>query len=264
MNNCSYIIICNRIKKVNRNICIYNKYLSFFICVPEWDKLSHLETSPIGIFDLSFIFLYNTDRIYYIKEGNTMLNLVVFASGNGSTLQAIIDSIQKKDLNATIGLVVSDNPNAYALQRASKENIPTYVIQNKDFMEKDNELSEVLKKYSFDLIVLAGYLKKIGPKLLQNYKIINTHPSLLPKFGGKGMYGMHVHTAVIKSGESVSGVTLHWVNENYDEGNIIRQTKVKVTKEDTPESLAAKVQAAEKIQLVELLKDFSSGKLTIK
>lgn len=189
-----------------------------------------------------------------------MLNLVVFASGNGSTLQAIIDSINKKDLNANIVLVVSNNPNAYALERASKENIPTYVIKNKDFVEKDEELFDILKSYSFDLIVLAGYLKKIGPNLLQNYKIINTHPSLLPKFGGKGMYGMHVHTAVIEAGEKVSGVTLHWVNEHYDEGNIIRQTKVEVSNDDTPETLSSKVQTAEKIQLIEVLKEFATKK----
>ena len=189
-----------------------------------------------------------------------MLNLVVFASGNGSTLQAIIDSINKKDLNANIVLVVSNNPNAYALERASKENIPTYVIKNKDFVEKDEELFDILKSYSFDLIVLAGYLKKIGPNLLQNYKIINTHPSLLPKIGGKGMYGMHVHTAVIEAGEKVSGVTLHWVNEHYDEGNIIRQTKVEVSNDDTPETLSSKIQTAEKIQLIEVLKEFATKK----
>ena len=189
-----------------------------------------------------------------------MLNLVVFASGNGSTLQAIIDSINKKDLNANIVLVVSNNPNAYALERASKENIPTYVIKNKDFGEKDEELFDILKSYSFYLIVLAGYLKKIGPNLLQNYKIINTHPSLLPKIGGKGMYGMHVHTAVIEAGEKVSGVTLHWVNEHYDEGNIIRQTKVEVSNDDTPETLSSKIQTAEKIQLIEVLKEFATKK----
>lgn len=188
-----------------------------------------------------------------------MFRLVVFASGNGSTLQAIIDSIKKKDLHAKIELVVSDNPNAYALERAKLESIPTYIIRNKDFSERDNELFNVLKDYSFDLIVLAGYLKMIGPKLLQDYKIINTHPSLLPKFGGKGMYGLRVHTAVVEAGEKISGVTLHWVNEHYDEGNIIRQTKVEVTKEDTPETVSSKVQAVEKIQLVEVLKEFSEN-----
>lgn len=117
-----------------------------------------------------------------------MYNLIVFASGNGSTLQAIIDSINKKVLNAKINLVVSNNPNAFALERAKKSNIPTYVIQSNNFNDIDLELSNILSEYNIDLIVLAGYLKMIGPKLLEKYKIINTHPSLLPKYGGKGMH----------------------------------------------------------------------------
>lgn len=117
-----------------------------------------------------------------------MYNLVVFASGNGTTLQCVIDNIKNKNLNAKINLVVSDNPDAYALIRAKKENIPTYIIQNKTKVEIDNELNEILKNYKIDLIVLAGYLKMIGEKLIEKYTIINTHPALLPKFGGKGMY----------------------------------------------------------------------------
>ncbi len=111
-----------------------------------------------------------------------MYHLVVFASGNGSTLQAIIDSINSHQLEAKIDLVISDNPNAYALTRAENNNIDTYIIQNKKFEARDLELSNVLSKYEINLIVLAGYLKMIGPKLLDNYTIINTHPSLLPKF----------------------------------------------------------------------------------
>lgn len=143
-------------------------------------------------------------------------NLVVFASGNGSTLQAIIDAIQNNKLDAKINLVVSNNKNAYALERASKAGIPTYIISSKKMNDMDNELFEVLNSYDIDLIVLAGYLKMIGPKLLNKYKIINTHPSLLPKFGGKGMHGMHVHQAVIDAKEKVSGVTVHFVNSEYD------------------------------------------------
>lgn len=117
-----------------------------------------------------------------------MYNLVVFASGNGSTLQSIIDAIQEKKLEATISLVVSNNPNAFALERAKKANIPTYIIKKTDAVEMDTELEEVLSKLDVNLIVLAGYLKLIGKKLLSKYTIINTHPSLLPKYGGKGMY----------------------------------------------------------------------------
>lgn len=185
-----------------------------------------------------------------------MYHLVVFASGNGSTLQAIIDSINHHELEAQIDLVVSDNPNAYALKRAEANNIATYIIQNKDFIQRDLELSNILSKYPIDLIVLAGYLKMIGPNLLKKYTIINTHPSLLPKYGGKGMHGMHVHEAVIAAQEKYSGATIHFVNQEYDKGNIISQTKVEVLPSDSADTLSQKVQAAEKIQLIQVLNDF--------
>jgi phosphoribosylglycinamide formyltransferase-1 len=181
------------------------------------------------------------------------MNIAVFASGNGTTLQSIIDS----ELNASIKLVVSNVCSAYALERARRANIEIYVIQSIQKDEIDTELCDVLAKYDIDLIVLAGYLKLIGDKLLSKYKIINTHPSLLPKFGGKGMYGMNVHRAVIESKEEYSGVTVHYVNGNYDEGNIIRQEKVRVMPNDTPEDLAARIQKVEKNQLIKVLKDFS-------
>ena len=189
-----------------------------------------------------------------------MYNLVVFASGNGSTLQAIIDSINSNELKAKISLVISNNENAYALERAKKSNIETYIIKSKTSEETDIELDQKLSNYKIDLIVLAGYLKKIGTNLISKYKIINTHPSLLPKFGGKGMYGMNVHTAVIEAKEEYSGVTLHFVNEKYDDGNIIKQTQVKVLPEDTPETLSQKVQKVEKLQLIDVLKEFSEEK----
>ena len=186
-----------------------------------------------------------------------MYNLVVFASGNGSTLQSIIDAIANKELNAKINLVVSNNADAYALERAKNAGIETYIIKNKSTNEVDIELTQKLKSYDVDLIVLAGYLKLIGENLIKNYTIINTHPSLLPEFGGKGMYGMNVHRAVIEAKEEYSGVTLHYVNNKYDEGNIIKQTRVKVDSDDTAETLSQKVQKAEKIQLIEVLKQFA-------
>lgn len=185
-----------------------------------------------------------------------MYHLVVFASGNGSTLQAIIDSIHNHELEAQIDLVISDNANAYALERAKANHIETYIIQNKNFTQRDLELSHVLSKYSIDLIVLAGYLKMIGPNLLEKYTIINTHPSLLPKYGGKGMHGMYVHEAVIAAHEKYSGATIHFVNQEYDKGNIISQTQVEILPSDTAETLSQKVQAAEKIQLIQVLKHF--------
>lgn len=189
-----------------------------------------------------------------------MYHFAVFASGNGTTLQTIIDHIHSHDLKARISLVVSDNPKAYALERAKQAGISTYVIQSKSPEDRDIELTNILKNYPIDLIVLAGYLKLIGKKLIKKYTIINTHPSLLPKYGGKGMYGIHVHQAVINAKEKESGVTLHFVNEKYDRGDIIKQTKVEVLPTDTAEDLSARVQAAEKIQLIEVLKDFINGK----
>ncbi len=191
-----------------------------------------------------------------------MYHLVVFASGNGSTLQAIIDHIEDGTLLADIQLVVSDNPNAYALERAKAHGIATYILQSHTFEAQDAELSEVLSQYPIDLIVLAGYLKMIGPKLIAQYTLINTHPSLLPKYGGKGMHGLHVHQAVIDHHELESGATVHFVNSEYDKGSIIRQTHVAVAPNDTAETLASKVQAAEKIQLVQVIDDFIHGILS--
>ena len=185
-----------------------------------------------------------------------MYNLVVFFFCYGSTLQAIIDNINSGNLKANIQLVVSNNPNAFALSRAQNANIPTYIIKSKLPSEIDAELLDVLSHYDVDLIVLAGYLKLIGSGLINKYAIINTHPALLPKYGGKGMYGMNVHRAVINANETKSGVTLHYVNEKYDSGDIISQTVVDVFPDDTPEDLAARVQRAEKIQLINVLKEF--------
>lgn len=189
-----------------------------------------------------------------------MYHLAVFASGNGTTLQAIIDSIQIGDLKAKIELVVSDNPQAYALERARQAGIPTYIIQQKKKEQIDEELSNIVCHYPIDLIVLAGYLKLMGERMISSYTIINTHPSLLPKYGGKGMYGMNVHKAVVSAGEKYTGVTVHYVNENYDKGNIICQTQVEILPEDTAEIVSAKVQAVEKIQLISVLQDFVKKK----
>jgi phosphoribosylglycinamide formyltransferase-1 len=186
-----------------------------------------------------------------------MYNLVVFASGGGTTLQAIIDAIEEKKLNCNINLVVSNVHNAYALERAKNAGIETYVIKSKQPGDIDVELENLLSNYDIDLIVLAGYLRKIGPKLVEKYIIINTHPSLIPKFCGKGMYGMKVHEAVVSAKEKISGATVHYVNNNYDEGNIISQTTIDVLPDDTAEDVSEKVKSAEKIQLIEVIKKLS-------
>ncbi len=190
-----------------------------------------------------------------------MYHLVIFASGGGTTLQAIIDAIEKKELDCCqINLVISNSADAYALERAKKAGIETYVIQEKKANEIDNELENLLKNYEIDLIILAGYLKKIGPQLVEQYTIINTHPSLIPKFCGKGMYGMKVHEAVVEAHEKVSGATVHYVNNHYDEGNIICQTQIEVSPNDTADDVAEKVKAAEKLQLIEVIRDLSQIK----
>ena len=186
--------------------------------------------------------------------------LAVLASGNGSTLQAIIDAIESKKLNSRINIVISNNKDAYALERAKKSNIKTYVLID---YKNEEELYNVLKKEGVDLVVLAGYLKLIPKNVIKEFIIINTHPALLPKYGGKGMYGMNVHRAVVENHEKETGVTLHFINEEYDKGRIIAQTKVKVSKNDTPEDVSNNVQKAEKIQLVNALKDFSDGNINI-
>lgn len=184
----------------------------------------------------------------------------VLASGNGTTLQAIIDAIANGDLDAEIEIVISNNSDAYALERANKAGIKTYVL--KKFKDED-ELYNTLRDANIDLVILAGYLKLIPKKVLKKFTIINTHPALLPKYGGKGMYGMNVHRAVVENHETETGVTLHFVNEEYDKGKIIAQTKVRVCKSDTPEDVSSKVQKKEKIQLIRVLKDFSKGKIDI-
>ena len=186
--------------------------------------------------------------------------LAVLASGNGTTLQAVIDAIKNKELNSKIKIVISNTEEAYALERAKEAKIKTYLL--KDYND-ENELYNVLKEADVDLVVLAGYLKLIPIKVIKEFTIINTHPALLPKYGGKGMYGMNVHRAIVENKEKETGATLHFVNEEYDKGKIIAQTKVKVLKKDTAEDVSAKVQAAEKIQLINVLKDFSNGLIDI-
>ncbi len=186
--------------------------------------------------------------------------IAVLASGNGTTLQSIIDAINSEELNMQIGIVISNNSDAFALTRAKKAGIKTYVLNN---YKDEKELYQVLDESDIDLVVLAGYLKLIPQNVIRDFILINTHPALLPNYGGKGMYGMNVHRAVVANHEKETGVTLHFVNPEYDKGEIIAQTKVRVFKKDTPEDVSARVQKAEKIQLVKVLKRFSKGLIEI-
>ena len=186
--------------------------------------------------------------------------LAVLVSGNGTTLQAIIDAIKNGELDLEIKIVISNTSEAYGLERAKEAGIKTYVL--KDYKDED-ELYNELKKAKVDLVVLAGYLKLIPIKVIRDFTLINTHPALLPKYGGKGMYGMNVHRAVVENHEKETGATLHFVNEEYDKGKIISQIKVEVLETDTPEDVSTKVQKNEKIQLIRALKEFSKGEIDI-
>ncbi|MEW6040718.1 MAG: phosphoribosylglycinamide formyltransferase [Elusimicrobiota bacterium] len=165
--------------------------------------------------------------------------IAVFVSGNGSNLQALIESVKKGTIKWKIGLVVSNNKDAYALTRAKKNGIETLALDPMDF----NRAARELKKRKIKLICLAGFLLKLPPQFVRKFKnkIINIHPALLPAFGGKGMYGLNVHRAVLASGQNVSGCTVHFVDEEYDHGKIILQKKVPVLEGDTPETLAKRV-----------------------
>lgn len=171
---------------------------------------------------------------------------MVFASGSGSNFQAILNAIDAGKLQAVVtGLVVS-NPKAGAIQRASSKRIPVYIHDQKGFKSEvfaTEHLIQNVSNFGADLIVLAGYLKKIPSKFIELYRnrILNIHPSLLPKYGGLGFYGIKVHEAVLANGEVESGCTIHLVTDEYDEGPILAQKKVAVYITDSPEDLAARV-----------------------
>ncbi len=172
-------------------------------------------------------------------------NIAVFASGNGTNAENIIRYF--KDNNSVqVSLVISNKRDVLVLERARALSVPALFYENSEWREGSNILL-ALRKYNIGFIVLAGFLTRIPDKLLHVYpdKIINIHPSLLPKFGGKGMYGSAVHCAVIAAGEKESGITIHYINERYDEGAIIRQVKCPVLPEDTPDNLAVRVHALE-------------------
>lgn len=174
-----------------------------------------------------------------------MKNIAIFASGSGTNAENIIRYF-KNHSKANVRLLLSNKKEAYALRRAEQHGVETMVFNRKDFYESDRVL-RTLKKKNIDFIILAGFLWLIPEKLIEMYpfRIINIHPALLPKYGGKGMYGSRVHQAVIEAGEKESGITIHYVNPHYDEGQIIFQAKCEVTADDDPESLAEKVHQLE-------------------
>ncbi|MFL5764451.1 MAG: phosphoribosylglycinamide formyltransferase [Bacteroidia bacterium] len=175
----------------------------------------------------------------------TEKKIAIFASGEGTNAQSIIDHF-RNSAGIKIVLIVSNRPEAKVLDRAKKEGIPALVIDRKMFYESDSVVSH-LQNAGIDLVVLAGFLWMIPGNLVKAFpdRIVNIHPALLPKFGGKGMYGMNVHKAVVAAGEKESGISIHFVNEQYDEGKIISQHCCPVDVNDSPEQLARKIQQLE-------------------
>ncbi len=196
-----------------------------------------------------------------------MLKISVMVSGGGTNFQAIIDAVESGFIpDAKIVQVISSSSSAFALERAKKRGIPGYVVTNKDFPDpaaKAERILQLLNEKETDLVVLAGYMNVIDEKIVQAYrrKIINIHPSLIPKYCGKGFYGKHVHEAVIAGGEKVSGATVHFVDEGIDTGDIIIQEEVPVLPEDTADDLAARVLVVEHKILTETIKKFAENQL---
>jgi len=171
--------------------------------------------------------------------------IAIFASGSGSNAQKLMEHFKRSN-EIEIALVLTNNADAYVLQRADNFEIPTHIFDRNEFYQTD-EVVDLLKNLEIDFIVLAGFLWLIPKNLIHAYpgRIVNIHPAILPKFGGKGMYGDHVHQAVMASGEAEGGITIHYVNENYDEGEYIYQARYRIDKNDNLEMVKFKGQQLE-------------------
>ena len=172
------------------------------------------------------------------------MSLVIFSSHNGSGFQAFVDAIESQKLKTKIQLLVCDHKNTQVVLRAQKHHIPIHYLLNP---KEPHELLKKLKAIDPELILLCGFVKKIPPLFLKEFpkKFLNIHPSLLPQYGGKGFYGLNIHKEVIKNKEAFTGITVHWVNEDYDQGEIIEQIKVAVRPHDTAESLQERLKPLE-------------------
>lgn len=195
------------------------------------------------------------------------LRLGFLASHGGSNMQAIIDACKQGRLDAVPCVVISNNSDSMALQRAKNEGIPRYHISARTHpaAAEDRAILTTLRLHDVDTVILAGYMKRLGPETLGAFRgrILNIHPALLPKFGGAGMYGGRVHDAVLRAGEKTSGATVHLLDENYDTGPILNQVSVPVLVGDTVETLAARVLTQEHILYVETLRKISTGAIIL-
>lgn len=194
------------------------------------------------------------------------MNIAVFASGRGSNLNAIINAIQQGKLRARVCLVLSNNSGAGALEIARSQSIPALHLSQKQHATEEafhGAMIEALRTHATEFIALAGYMKHVPSVVIREFRnrIVNVHPALLPSFGGAGMYGHHVHDAVIAYGAKVSGATVHLVDEEYDHGAIVLQRAVEVAADETSESLAAKVLTIEHELLPIALSAFADGRI---
>ncbi|MBI4151790.1 phosphoribosylglycinamide formyltransferase [Candidatus Woesearchaeota archaeon] len=189
------------------------------------------------------------------------LHLGFIASSRGSNVCAILDEIQRGWLDADAKVIISNNPLAPVLRVGRERNLPVVCASSKTSLDRDGVILEALKTYDVNLVVLAGYLKKVGPEIIENFpqRILNIHPSLLPKYSGEGMYGMHIHEAVIHSSDHESGATVHLVTEEYDCGRILAQYKVPRYERDSAETLAERVLRVEHVLYSQTLRDIQRG-----
>lgn len=198
-----------------------------------------------------------------------MLRIGALVSGGGTNLQAIMDAIERDNIDAGVVCVVSSKEGAYALERAAAKNIETAVMRKKDYLsprDYDIALADYFEKRNVDLIVYAGFMLILGEDFVNRFenKMINIHPALIPSFCGKGFYGLHVHEAVLKAGVKVTGATVHFVTAECDAGPIILQKAVEVMDDDTPESLQRRVmEQAEWIIYPEAVRLFAENRLKI-
>lgn len=196
------------------------------------------------------------------------LKLGFLASHGGSSMKAILDAIALGGLRASACVVIANNADAPALAYARAVGVPAYHLSETKLggaAEADRAIAETLAQRGVELVVLSGYLRKLGPETLARFhgRILNIHPGPLPKYGGRGLYGRHVHAAVIAAGESKSGITIHVVDEEYDHGPVVARREVPVERGDTAETLAARVQAEEPSFFVETLRQIAEGELML-
>ncbi len=199
-----------------------------------------------------------------------MINIAILASGNGTNAENIIRHFNDGNTGIQVRIVITNNHNAYVLRRAEMLGVKSVILPKETLLElqtpkderrkdiKNPKIQDILKKYNINFIILAGYLLKIPESLIRKYpdKIINIHPALLPRYGGKGMYGAHVHEAVIAAREKESGITIHLVNEKYDSGEILFQAKCQISPDETADDLAAKIHLLEQTHFPRVIEEY--------